>query len=257
MDDYKKISLKDLFSQNKDKHTEARVGVVDGKVTNIPDINLGELKDSVIQKEEGVIKVSNEGILEDFYTLGSMSYEEYVRKSKEEQTQEEINQMTESIRRQEIVNEIFADFESEGLALDQYLGYNKLGVNRQGEPYIKAVLANQFEQLNTRRFLTREEYERVVNISKSHRESEAVVNKKRSIKEMITLNIKKEEDLVVLTIEIVDKEGERIPYLEQKLDYIREMGVSPQYWVVYLKTKFEFEDDYKTLSELKDKEFNA
>lgn len=256
MEDYTKVSLKDLFNQNKKAHVDTKVGVVDGSITNIPEINLGEFEGSYIQKDEGVMRVDKRQSDGNFYGVGTMSYGDYIRKSKEDQIQQEIDQLTDSIRRVEILEELFEGIGLMGLEAQEFMGYNKLGVNREGEPYIEAMLSNQFERLNTRRFLTEEEFDRVVNTNGSYSESEAVVNKSRSIREMITLNIKKKEDLEVLTISIKDGEGVRIPYLEQKLDYIRELGVSPHYWVIYLKTKFEFEEDYDTLEELIDVEFN-
>lgn len=144
---------------------------------------------------------------------------------------------------QDIINDLF------GGNITSMYGYNKAGRFDDGRPYIKAVLATRFNKLYDRRFRKPEE-----RTSHTNNMDVAVANRLQSVKAYLELTIKGEAngDLVA---EVTDLDGERVPYLEQKLSWLQESNVSPNMWVLLLKTQYEMEDTITTLDDLKNRTF--
>ena len=164
------------------------------------------------------------------------------------QLQRERTQMMEhhARKRQAIVSILRDMF---GRDFENMYGYDKVGRYEDGRPYVKAVLSTRFSQLYDRRFRSQEEL-------RSFSRNVAVANRKPSLKGFLELTIKGEEsgDLVA---HIEDSDGNRVTYLEQKLQWLQSRGVTADLWVLHLKTQYEFEDNITTLAQLKELEFEG
>lgn len=164
------------------------------------------------------------------------------------QLQRERTQMMEqNARKRQAIGDILRDMF--GRDFEDMYGYDKVGRYEDGRPYTKAVLSTRFSQLYDRRFRRQEELH-------SFSRNVAVANRQPSLRGFLELTIKGEEngDLVA---HIEDSEGNRITYLEQKLQWLQSRGVKADLWVLHLKTQYEFEDSITTLVQLKELEFEG
>lgn len=132
---------------------------------------------------------------------------------------------------------------------DVMYGYDKIGKTEEGLPYIKAVLATRFSKLYDRRFRTEEELEGIS-------ENVAVANKNPSVRGFIEMIIQGEED-GQLSVNVLDEDGQNIPYLESKIIWLKEHRVTPDLWVLLVKTQYEFEETITRLEDLKTIEFTG
>lgn len=160
---------------------------------------------------------------------------------------ERIQVMEQHARKRQEIGNILRDMF--GRDFENMYGYDKVGRYEDGRPYAKAVLSTRFSQLYDRRFRRQGELH-------SFSRNVAVANRQPSLKGFLELTIKGEEngDLVA---NIGDSEGERIEYLEQKLQWLQSRGVTADLWVLHLKTQYEFEDNITTLAQLKELEFEG
>ena len=252
------ISLHDLFSRESsldDSRNESVVSLRDLQETDVattytrPNLhNLVNSDGTIIEFGEEVIKVET-GRVNGMLEIEKQGYEEFnhsVKNVRDQQRMQELQDtriQQQEVRVKRIVEELF------GTIHTNMYGYQKIGRTPEGVPYISAVLATRFNKLYDRRFRKPEEMN-------EYSRNVAVANRNQSVRSFIELTVTKDTG-GNLTYSVVDTEGNSIPYLEQKFEWIKgQARFTPDTWVLYLKTQFEFEESFTTLDELLSTDFN-
>lgn len=240
LDNNNEMSLRDM-EDTELATTYTRPDMSELMYSPVPIVEFGE--DVLVARRSNLHSSALEFTREDYETFNNEIIDERNVQLQRERTQ----MMEQHARKRRAIGEILQDMF--GQDFDNMYGYDKVGRYDDGRPYAKAVLSTRFSQLNDRRFRSQDELH-------GFSRNVAVANRHPSLKGFLELTIKGEEngDLVA---NIEDSDGERIEYLEQKLEWLQSRGVTPDLWVLHLKTKYEFEEDITTVAQLKELEFEG
>lgn len=249
------VSLRDLFARQtslSDLDNERRVSMdnlAESEASNTysrPDMSqLQEGDRPIVEFGEDVLIGRKEIRGNNIVGFSRKGYEDFNNESVDEYNEE---QALERQRRSAMLTQRESNIKDiiEAMFGERYhemYGYDTVGRYDDGRPYMKSVLSTRFGSLYDRRFRKEEEM-------RSNSRNVAVANRNPSVKSFIELEIKGEQngDLVA---HVKDSDGERIQYLEDKLQWLQSSGYTPPYWVLGLKTQFEFEEEIRTLEQLK------
>lgn len=202
----------------------------------------------IVEFGEDVLVARSAGTFGTLLAFSRDSYENFNRTCISERNQELENQrlQQDSNRKEVAVKDIVESMFGE--RFNNMYGYDTIGKTDEGLPYIKAVLSTRFTKLYDRRFRKPEE------MRETSRDV-AVTNKNQSVKAFIEMTVRGTSNGELEAV-IEDSEGERIPYLEQKMVWLKENDYKADTWVLYLKTQFEFEDTITSMEQLKTLDFN-
>ena len=240
LDNNNEMSLRDM-QDTELATTYTRPDIGELMHSPVPIVEFGE--DVLVARRSNPYSSALEFTREDYETFNNEIIDERNVQLQRERTQ----MMEQHARKRQAIGDILRDMF--GRDLHNMYGYDKIGRYEDGRPYVKAVLSTRFSQLYDRRFRSQDEmHEFSRNV--------AVANRHPSLKGFLELTIKGEEngDLVA---HIEDSEGNRITYLEQKLQWLQSREVTADLWVLHLKTQYEFEGNITTLAQLKELEFEG